>query len=106
MTARSPRGGAFAPHSREANTDRAELVLLAAAILGILYVVYASITWLPVAHAVADAEESARITASNKAFCEKYGMPQGTARHEGCTADLRRIRLEESERLRQAIAIF
>jgi hypothetical protein len=80
--------------------------LLAAAILGIGYVVYASVTWLPATQAVAEAEERARVADANKAFCEKYGMPQGTPQHESCVADLTRIRLDESERLRQAIAIF
>ena len=53
----------------------------------------------PDARATAQRERAAETGAENRAFCEKWGMPFGTAAHVTCTRDLDEIRARHDKRL-------
>ncbi|HEX5452164.1 MAG TPA: hypothetical protein VFX06_00080 [Stellaceae bacterium] len=44
------------------------------------------------------------IRAENRGYCEKWGMPVGTAVHAACMRDLRDIRDQTEQRVREDLA--
>jgi len=62
------------------------------------FLLYAAIVADPSARLAAQEQGRQEVERENAAFCEKYGIPAGTAQHAGCAADLMEIRASEDER--------
>jgi hypothetical protein len=62
------------------------------------FLLYAAIVADPSARLAAQEQRRQEVERENAAFCEKYGMPVGTAQHDRCAADLMEIRAREDER--------
>ena len=56
-------------------------------------------TGLPEQYALAQEAQLAEIMRSEAAFCDKFGMAQGTDRHKACLNDLLDLRRQNEKRL-------
>lgn len=54
---------------------------------------------LPAARAKFERERVLEIAAESRAYCEKWGMQEGTDLHEQCTVDLQAIRAKVEQRI-------
>jgi hypothetical protein len=70
-----------------------------AAALSVPFFLYVAVYAAPAARLVAQHQEREAIERENIAFCENYGMPQGTRQHALCAEDLMDIRAKQNRRL-------
>jgi hypothetical protein len=54
----------------------------------------------------AEAQRALEITAENRAYCEKWGIPAGTHAHTLCTLDLQELRAKHEQHLLQGVEPF
>jgi hypothetical protein len=99
-----PWGLAIAQPSRPRTRSPARLYVWgnraawALAALCVPFFLYVALSGDPSARLIAQEQRRQEIERENAAFCEKHGMPPGTAQHADCAADLMEIRARENER--------
>ncbi len=72
-------------------------------------VVFFCVFWLPrlpQLRAKIEAERILQIQAENDAYCDKWGLPRGTQKHEQCIVDLQGLRTEIERRASDDADVF
>lgn len=72
--------------------DNVECALWAALLSFVIYFVTCIAPKLPETARRAESLRALQTAAENRAYCEKWGMKQGTREHTLCTTDLRQLR--------------
>lgn len=74
--------------------------IIAAFVIGIVAApIVIEFSGIPERQALAREAQQAEATRWDAAFCDKYGMTQGSGKHRACLADLLDLRRQEAKRL-------
>jgi hypothetical protein len=79
--------------------DNIHAALWAALCVFVLYFIAVVAPGLPAARALFEHQRLQEISAESRNYCEKWGMPTGTFRHETCVHDLITIRANVEKRI-------
>jgi hypothetical protein len=79
--------------------DNIHAALWAALCVFVLYFIVVVVPGMPAARARFEHHRLQEISAESRSFCEKWGMPAGTPRHETCVHDLYTIRANVEKRI-------
>jgi hypothetical protein len=79
--------------------DNIHAALWAALLVSVLYFTVVVAPGMPAARALFEYHRLQDISAESHSYCEKWGMPAGTPRHETCVHDLHAIRANVEKRI-------
>jgi hypothetical protein len=79
--------------------DEVHAALWATLCVGTIYVAIFIVPHLPEIRAKADSRRIQEVTAENRFYCNKWGMPEGTNRFTLCELDLQKIRATAERRI-------